>query len=133
MILIVCLDNKNGMQFGGRRQSRDFVVCSRILEITSGSHLWMNAYSGKIFQGVMANIRIDNAFLENAGAGDFCFAENVNVAPFLDKAEKLIVFRWNRHYPADLRFPGIESWNKISTEDFPGNSHDKITMEVYLP
>lgn len=37
MRLIVCLDDKNGMAFNHRRQSRDCIVIAKIEELTKGS------------------------------------------------------------------------------------------------
>ena len=39
MILIVCVDNKNGMLFNRRRQSQDRMLRTRILEMTAQSRL----------------------------------------------------------------------------------------------
>ena len=49
MKIIVCVDNQNGMMFNHRRQSQDRVLRKRILELTGGEKLWMNAYSQKQF------------------------------------------------------------------------------------
>ena len=49
MILIVCVDDHNGMMFNHRRQSQDRVLRADILELTDGKKLWMNAYSRKQF------------------------------------------------------------------------------------
>jgi hypothetical protein len=97
-----------------------------------GKNLWMNAYSAGLFAG--AGVIVDEAFLENAGQGDYCFVENADVTPYLDRIEKVLVYRWNRHYPADTRFPvtrvlGQRSLRK--TTEFSGSSHEKITEEVY--
>ena len=52
--------------------------------------------------------------------------------PYLPKIDTFILFRWNRDYPADFFFKvDLSQWNLISTEDFEGTSHEKITMEVY--
>lgn len=131
MKLIVCLDERNGMLFGGRRQSRDAAICTKILQLAGDTELWMNAYSGRLFEGAQNTITIDTAFLEKAQENDFCFVENVDITQYLPRVQQLIIFRWNRHYPADVYFPDIDRWNLITTEDFPGNSHEKITMEVY--
>ena len=45
MIWISIVDNSMGMLFNHRRQSRDRVLVQRILEITRGHALWMNAYT----------------------------------------------------------------------------------------
>ena len=51
MQMILCLDDNNGMSFGGKRQSRDRVVVEKILELTAGGKIWMNGYSAGIFSG----------------------------------------------------------------------------------
>jgi hypothetical protein len=79
MKLIVCLDDTNAMAFHNRRQSADRVVCQKIMELVGQNNLWMNSYSGYLFAEMQGNIRIDDAFLEKAEKGDFCFAENVDL------------------------------------------------------
>ena len=49
MIGIVCLEERRGMQFGGRRVSRDRVVTEKICELCEGKTLWMNPASEKLF------------------------------------------------------------------------------------
>lgn len=135
MKLIVCLDDKNGMLFNKRRQSSDIEVCKRVLALTGESVLWMNAYSGKLFEGLGANVCVDESFWERAGQQDWCFVENVDVQTFVPRADEIVIYRWNRVYPADLRFPIhlLDGWTKTQTLDFPGNSHEMITQEVYRP
>ena len=73
MILIVCVDDHNGMMFNHRRQSQDRVLRADVLELTVGKVLWMNAYSRKQFTESGADeIRVDEAFLDAAGDGEFC-------------------------------------------------------------
>lgn len=40
MKLIVCMDDKNGMAFNHRRQSRDRVLAERIMELTENAKLY---------------------------------------------------------------------------------------------
>ena len=54
MILIVAVDDRNGMTFNHRRQSQDKRLRERILSMTKNGKLWMNAYSHKQFVGVFA-------------------------------------------------------------------------------
>ena len=77
MKIIVCVDNQNGMMFNHRRQSQDRVLRKRILELTGGKKLWMNAYSQKQFLQVNGNmskeqeqsgqIQADEAFWKRRG------------------------------------------------------------------
>ena len=135
MIVMVCLDDKNGMMFNGRRQSKDQVLRERIGELTREHRLWMNSYSGKQFGAEeFANIQVDEAFLQKAEPGEFCFVEDQKLLNVEEKIEKLIVFRWNRVYPADQHLDldiTFGMWKCLEQTDFAGHSHEKITMEVY--
>lgn len=135
MILILVIDERKGMMFNNRRQSQDRVLRERILSLTAGSRLWMNAYSYRQFEKMDGKHIVEaEDFLESAEPGEYCFVENVPVKPYEEKIEKLILFRWNRRYPGDF-FLDIDlsdkMWKLIQTEVFSGSSHEKITMEVY--
>ena len=130
MKLIVCLDNQNGMLFHHRRQSSDMAVCRRMLELAGDCSLFMNSFSGYLFADFSGNIQIRDDFLEIAGPDDFCFLENMDIVPYLDRVTKVYVFRWNRDYPADMRFPA-PLVNGCVIAEFAGNSHERITLEVY--
>lgn len=134
MVVMVCLDDKNGMMFNARRQSKDKVLRERIGELVGGNKLWMNAYSAKQFDAEqLPNIQIDEEFLQKAGTGEFCFVEDQRLADVEQRIEKLVVFRWNRVYPAD-QFLDLDitfgSWKILEQVEFAGHSHEKITMEV---
>ena len=129
--IIVCIDNNGGMCFCGKRQSQDRVLREKILEISKGSRLLMNLYSAKQFENA-AGIIVDEDFLDNANQGDFCFVEDKEITS--ENVESFFVFNWNRKYPGDLFFNvdlKAEGFKKIKKEEFQGNSHDKITLEIY--
>ena len=68
MILIVCVDDHNGMMFNHRRQSQDRILRGDILELAEGKILWMDAYSKKQFvEEGMTQIRVEEDFLQKAG------------------------------------------------------------------
>lgn len=131
MNIIICIDKNGGMMFCGKRQSQDRVLREKILEITTGSRLLMSSYSAKQFENT-ENIIVDDDFLNNAVKGDFCFVEDREITA--EKVESFYVFNWNRKYPGDLFFSvdlKSEGFRKIKKEEFKGNSHDKITLEIY--
>ena len=72
--------------------------------------------------------------MDQAAAGEFCFVEDQDITPYAARIEKIILFRWNRTYPADVYF-NMEllssGWILKETEEFEGSSHEKITEEVY--
>lgn len=131
MNIIICIDKNGGMMFGGRRQSQDSVLRGKVLELSSGTRLLMNSYSAKQF-GETDRIIVDEDFLNKAGQGEFCFVEDKEITT--DNVETFYIFNWNRKYPGDLFFSvdlKAEGFKKIKKEEFQGNSHDKITLEIY--
>ena len=136
MILIACVDDHGGMTFNNRRQSRDKILQQRILEKTQHSRLWMNHDSEKLFAGFYApQLCADEQFLRRAGAGEYCFVENVCVSSVESEVEKILLYRWNRSYPADRYFdiPLLDhGWRLAGSTDFAGHSHAIITEEVYV-
>lgn len=133
MIAIVCIDDKNGMLFNHRRQSQDRLLRADLLQEADGRRLWMNAYSAKQFSPLPGNAQTAEDFLEKAGTGELCFVEDQKLDPYTERLEGLIVYRWNRRYPADLFFTlPLDTWTLARQEEFPGSSHEKITKEVYV-
>ncbi|MBR5534617.1 MAG: ribonuclease Z [Ruminiclostridium sp.] len=133
MIVIACVDNKMGMLFNHCRQSQDRVLRSHILEVTKETRLWMNGYSAKQFkEGLPSHVTVAEDFLSQAAPGEFCFAENTELLPWERQTEGIILYRWNRDYPADTVFPlDLSQFTLQSTQEFPGSSHKTITEEVY--
>lgn len=135
MIVILCLDDNNGMMFNQRRQSRDRILCERILVRTCSSTLWMNNYSLKLFSDKNEHIHVADDFLEQADMGEFCFVENVDITPYKSAIEQVILYKWNRNYPDDFYFIfplSEEEWHLQERNEFEGFSHEKITEEIYV-
>ncbi len=135
MIVIVCVDERNGMMFNHRRQSRDSLVCRDIFGECAGKKLYMSVYSGKLFEEMDGvQIEISEDFLKQAGKEDVCFVEDMEMSGFEDQIQEVIVYKWNRRYPADRYFSvdlSDGAWELIRTEEFEGSSHERITKEVY--
>jgi len=116
--------------FNGRRQSRDIALCERVLALTTGK-LYMNAYSAKIFPE-SEKIAVCGNYLTAAGKNDYCFCEEPPIT--LENVTGIIIYRWNRHYPADRHF-GFDldelGFTLVSTEEFIGNSHQNITEQIF--
>lgn len=133
MIAIICVDNSLGMTFNNRRQSRDERLNERILSLSGNSKLLMNGYSFRLFEKYQkSNIKVDENFLEIASEGEYCFVENQKLFPYAEKIEKLILYKWNRDYPADFYLD--ININELKLEkicEFEGNSHERITEEIY--
>ena len=122
--IFVCLDDKNGMMFARKRQSKDRILCDKVNEMIGKETLNIVSYSQSLFP----NANIVESFEEVDG---FCFIENPKyIIP--EKIEKIYIFKWNRHYPADTRFNfDISKYHMTHTEDFAGFSHENITLEIW--
>lgn len=84
----------------------------------------------------LRSILTSEDFLAQAAPGEFCFLEDRPIRPFLDRVESMVLYHWNRRYPADLFLdldPAALGWSLLGREEFPGSSHKKITKEVYRP
>ena len=90
--------------------------------------------SKEMFEGY-DNIEVCDDYLDKAGLGDYCFVEDGTLAGYHNKLEAVLLCNWNRSYPSDVKFT-IDllngDWEKYSTEEFVGNSHDKITVEEWM-
>ena len=124
MKLIICLDDKNGMMFNKRRQSKDVVVAEKVKEIIGNNLLHIHSYSSPIFPEATVCESFENI-------DGFAFIENPDyIIP--EKVQELYIFKWNRHYPSDKKFKmDMSDFSLVSTEDFAGNSHENITLEIY--
>lgn len=139
MIVIVCVDDRNGMMFNHRRQSRDASVCQDILLMCKGKKLYMSEYSGSLFEGMEVTkneIRIlqDKEEFGQAEEEAACFIEDADTVDFEGQIGEVILYRWNRKYPADqyLHLDLTDgSWELLKTEEFKGSSHERITRQRY--
>lgn len=133
MIIIVCLDDNNGMLFNHRRQSQDKVLREHILQEVGYAPIWMNAYSAGQFDAAGTRLRVCEDFMEKASYADFCFVEDRALKPYLPQIKEVIIYRWNRIYPADFYFDlDLRDWKRDEIEEFAGSSHEKITRERYI-
>ncbi len=133
MKIILCLDQNGGMLFNRRRQSRDRNVISDIEALIGTDTLYIHPYSKTLFSKSVISTDISEDFLSKAGESDFCFTEKSTLAEFADDITELIIYRWNRIYPADVYIdidPHTVSAKPEITE-FKGYSHEIITKEVY--
>lgn len=132
MKVIVCLDDRDGMLFHNRRQSRDRKVIEDLLALVGDETLWIQEFSKPLFQNAEKNVMIEEMFLWQAKEGEYCFVECEDITPALERVEELILYRWNRSYPNDVRFTvDLTTWRMVEQTEFAGSSHKRITRERY--
>ena len=131
MKVILCLDDKNGMMFNQRRQSRDAVVIQDILDHLDGSELWMNSYSAKLFEE-NADVKIDENFLQKCSENAYCLVENESLLPYEEQISEIVVYRWGRVYPANMRLDlDLKKYILANEEEMIGRSHPEMKRQIY--
>ncbi len=131
MIVMICLDDKGGMRFHDRRQSQDRILRQRMKEIVKDAKVFMNETSEKLYQEFQNRVVCED-FLEKAGENDYCLVEDQSLLPLEKEIKKIIIFWWNKIYPADMFFDlSLDQWQLVETKEFEGSSH-QITEEIYI-
>ena len=127
---IIAVDEKYGYSLFGRRLSKDRVMLDDIvMGLGEGDNLYVSEYSYDIFPDD-ARKKIICPLPDEIPPDAVFFFEAEDFSSF--PLNRLIVYRWNRHYPSDMKYnPYLHGWKRISSSDFTGNSHEKITKEVY--
>lgn len=133
MTLFVCVDDEMGILFNRRRQSRDRALRARMLAHAAGHTLYVSSFTAGQFEEGEEGYTVCDGYEKKAKSGDFIFAEDKEIS--LDGVSRLVLYRWNRLYPADryFRFDAErEGFALLSSSDFEGSSHEKITEEIYV-
>ncbi len=129
---ILCIEDEGGILFHQRRVSRDRLLVDWIMEKIGKRKLWMRPYSKLLFDAYPVETAED--YLAQAGDGDFCFIEDGTYTEYVDKLAGLLLCKWNRHYPSDLKFQGsilAEGWQLEAVYEVKGSSHERITVEEW--
>lgn len=130
MVLIVCTDDKNGMMFNNRRQSKDALLIEDLINTVGQNSLYCSEYTAKLFNDFEFKPQIRESF-DNLLENDHVFVENPDNIP--QNITKIIKYLWNRHYPSDKKFNiDISNWKLQFSYEFVGKSHEKITKEIYI-
>lgn len=135
MKVIICLDENGGMLFNHRRQSKDRLVVDDMVRFVGNGVLRCNAYSRPLLEESGAIFVVSEDFLEKAEVWDYCFVEDQGLLQYKDNISQLLVYHWNRSYPADLYLDldiEAEGFMLVERAEFVGSSHEKITREVYV-
>ena len=133
LIIAVCIDGRGGVLFNRRRQSQDRVQREDLLRFCGGRRLWIAPYSAPLFDG-REGVQVDEDFLSKAEDGEVCFVEDRLIAPFAERIEAVVLYDWNRAYPADVHLdfdPAAAGFTLAEETEFPGSSHERIIRKIY--
>ena len=134
MTLYFCLDDRGGMLFNHRRQSRDAAVLEDIRSHITGD-LWVDPMSAKLMERAQIPYTYAPEEITEPLENIHFFVEARQPGDWIGLADAVVLYRWNRHYPGDLYFDAdLTAMGFVlqETVDFPGKSHENITREVYV-
>ncbi len=134
MKLVVCVDDRMGVMFNKRRQSKDVKVREDILSmLKEGQKLFVSPYTAKQFlPEEQEQLYISENFLLEAGEEDICFMEDKDAFEVEEHIKSIVLYHWKRHYPSDKYFTlDLSKYELISSLDFVGNSHLEMLKEEY--
>ena len=125
--VILCVDDKGGMTFFGKRQSRDRVLISELCESTDRV-IYISAFSEALFAPHEGRYKVCDDPLSECPDGGVCFVEDLALMPHLDSIGELILYKWNEVYPSDKKIDvPPDEFRVVNTIEFAGSSHEKIT------
>ena len=129
----ITVDDKYGLMFNHRRQSRDKLLIDDLCKKYNGT-IYISEYSAPLFVEHTDRICVLDNPLADCPDGALAFVEGMHLGQYMDEIGELIVYHWNRLYPSDMRLDidvrtcGLKMNAKY---EFKGNSHDKITKGIY--
>lgn len=134
MHLALCVDERLGLSFHQRRQSRDRLLCADWLRDCGAHPLHLHPDSVPLFAPFSHPLLPSADFLLTAQEDDYCFAEGIALQPLVHRVQTLVLYQWNRHYPADCSLdidPLGCGFVLAESYDFAGHSHPCITKQIY--
>ena len=135
MTVFICIDERGGRLFYGKRQSRDPKVIEDVIRCADDGVLYISDFSEKLFADSTASVICVPAPLEVAGADAYVFCEEAPLGEYVDKIDKLIIYNWNEHYPSDFKLdidPLKCGFKLRSKREFKGVAHKLISREDYV-
>ena len=131
MKVIYVLDKNNGVLFNHRRQSKDAFLVENIVSKVKQENgtLFVSDYSKELFEGTDVSIQSLAEFdLSGAKENDFVYIQLEDYTGDLD----YYFYKWPSIYPSykTLELP-LNDAEVVKKEQFKGNSHDEIYLEIW--
>ena len=134
MVAMVAVSENLGMMVEGARMLENPHLRAKILDIAKRDHLWMNNYTAEAFAGeeLPAYVTVDDDFLEHAGMGQYVLVENRKLKPYMDRVERILLFRWSKEGEVTRKLDvNIERGLLLVDEDLPLADGEQYTIEVW--
>ena len=132
MKVFVCIEDRGGMMFNNRRESRDRLVTLDMLVEAGAGKLYISPFSEKLFEGNKQSVMVTRFPFEDVPEDGCLFVEEQDLAGYEDLIDTLVIYCWNRVYPYDRVLDiDLSRYEQVDEKDFAGYSHDRITKKTY--
>lgn len=134
MTVFLCTDDRGGMLFNKRRQSRDSKVIEDVSRSVGDGTLYISDFSEALFAESDISVISVSDPLVSARENGCVFVECHRLSEHIRYIDTLIIYRWNKKYPYDFLLdiaPEECGFKLCETAELQGSSHDKITKEIY--
>lgn len=127
--LVLCIDDKCGLAFNRRRQTKDRVQREHLKIQLGDTPLYLTPYTAKLMKTEPAWEELPEQFPEDGAI----WVEREDPENLMKQADRVLLYRWNRSYPGDVftGLPADAGFQLMTEEHFEGSSHDDICCEVY--
>lgn len=134
MTVAVCISDGGGMLFNKRRLSKDRNVTEDILKQAGEKKILISEFSLPLFSEHPSRVIAASDPLAEAEKDSFIFVEDRKISEYKSKIDEIYIYKWNRKYPFDFKLDFVPSevgMHLAETVEFAGNSHEKITRELW--
>ena len=102
MTVFLCIDDRGGMLFNKRRQSRDSKLIADVSETVGDGILYVSDFSEMLFSESECSVISIPDPLAMAKKDGFVFIENLHIGDYVQHIDTLIIYKWNKKYPCDF-------------------------------
>lgn len=134
MKVIVCIDERGGVCFHGRRVSQDRHQREDVLNHYGDEGLLMKESASHLY-GINDSVTVIQDWRDELTECRWWVTEDTEFLCWEDQLKEIVIYQWNRTYPFDEKLPvplDGRIWKCIEKRQFSGSSHEKIDMEHYI-
>ena len=124
---VVCVEDRYGISFNKRLIGRDKLIDEFLIESLDGSEVFVDDNYLKYSKDNRFKLISEFDFNEDSNKSITIYCTSENSLAYLDRSEEIIIYYWNRAYPADLYldYDFIRTNYKLveKIEEIEGSSH----------
>ncbi len=136
MKVILCIDEKGGVRFHGRRLSQDRIQRADVLRRFGREQLFMKEETAALYADAeMERIHRVIKWEPTIGKDGWWVCEDLEFMKWKEQLQELVLYRWNRKYPSDEQLSltlTLPLWSCQACDTFAGSSHPLIHVEHYV-